>query len=110
MNKDITCINLNIVCSCSVSPRASSPDKLEVREFESKTLVCTATANPLPTSNDYKWFNPDGYLNSSSSELRITRATKEDAGRYVCHVSVRRNEFGLLNGTSHTLVTVLCEF
>ena len=95
----------------SVSPRVSSPARTEIREFESKTVVSTSTANPSPLSNDYKWFNTDGYLNSSSSELTITKATKKDAGRYTCHVSVRSNEYGLqLNGTSHTTVTVLCEF
>ena len=94
---------------CSVSPRASSPDRIGINEYESKAITCTATANPAPVSSDYKWFNPDGYLNSSSSELTIPRALKEDAGGYTCHVSARSNEYGLLNGTSHTIVTVLCE-
>ena len=86
-----------------------SPSSIEIREFESHTVNCTATANPSPTPNDYKWFNPDGYLNTSSSELTITRATKENAGQYICHVSVRSNEYGPLNGTSLTMVTVLCK-
>ena len=93
----------------SVSPRVSSPARTEIHEFESKTVVCTATANPAPVSSDYKWFNPEGYQNSSSSELTITRATKKDAGRYTCHISVRSNDYGLLNSTSHTTVTVLCK-
>ena len=87
-----------------------SPSRIEIREFESHTVNCTAVSNPLPTPNNYTWFNPDGYLNSSSSELTVTRATKEDAGRYTCHVSVSSNEYGLqLNGTSHTIINVLCK-
>ena len=95
--------------SCSVSPRVSSPDRIEIHEFDSTTVTCTAAANPAPVSNDYKWFNPDGYQNSSSSELTVTRAIKKDAGGYICHVSVWSNEYGLLNGTSHTMVNVLCK-
>ena len=98
-----------LLYSCLVSPRVSSPAITEIREFDSTTVSCTATANPAPVSSDYKWFNPDGYLNSSSSELRVTRSTKEDAGQYICHVSVRSNGYGLLNGTSSTMVTVLCK-
>ena len=92
-----------------VSPRVSSPARTEICEFESKTVVCTGTANPSPVSNDYKWLHLDGYKNSSSSELTVTRATKKDAGRYTCQISVRSNEYGLLNGTSHTMVNVLCK-
>ena len=102
-------IEVYLFYSCSVSPRTSSPDRIEISEYESETITCTATANPAPVSNDYKWFNPDGYLNSSSSELTVSRATKKDVARYTCHVSVRSNEYGLLNGTSHTTVTVLCK-
>ena len=88
-----------------------SPSSIEIREFESHTVTCTAVANPSPAPGDYKWFNPKGYLNSYSSELTITRATKEDAGQYICHVSVTSDEYGLqLNGTSHTMVTVFCKF
>ena len=87
-----------------------SPSSIEIREFESHTINCTAVANPSPNPNNYTWFNPDGYLNSSSPELTVTRATKEDAGRYTCHVSVWSNEYGFqLNGTSHTMITVLCK-
>ena len=93
----------------SVSPRVSSPGRIEIREFESKTITCTGISNPAPVFNDYKWFDLDGYLNSSSAELTNIRATKEDAGQYMCHVSVRSDEYGLLNGTSLTTVTVLCK-
>ena len=87
-----------------------SRGSIEIREFESHTVNCTAVANPSPTPKDYKWFNPDGYLNSSSSELTVSRATKEDAGQYMCHVSVRSDVYELqLNGTSHTMITVLCK-
>ena len=98
-----------LVYICPVSPRVSSPAIIEISEFASTKVSCTATANPAPVSRDYKWFNPDGNLNSSSSELTVTRVTKEDAGQYICHVSVRSNGYGLLNGTSHTTVTVLCK-
>ena len=88
-----------------------SPSSIEICEFESHTVNCTAAANPSPAPSDYEWFNPKGYLNSSSSELTITRGTKEDAGQYICHVSVTSDEYGLqLNGTSHTMVTVFCKF
>ena len=84
-----------------------SPSSIEIREFESHTINCTAVANPSPTQNNYTWFNPDRYRNSSSSDLTVTRAVKEDAGRYTCYVSVWSNEYGLqLNGTSHTMVNV----
>ena len=102
-------IEVYFTYSCSVSPRASSPDRIEIHEYESEAITCIATANPAPVSSDYKWFNPDGYLNSSSSELTVTRSTKKDSGRYTCHVSVRSNEYGLLIGTSHSTVTVLCK-
>ena len=92
------------------SPRVYSASNFYIREFESDKITCTATANPAPVPNDFKWFNSEGYLNSTSSELTITRAIKKDAGWYTCHVSVRSNEYGLqLNGTSHTMVTVLCK-
>ena len=91
------------------SPRVYSPSNFYIREFESDKTTCTATANPAPVVNDFKWFNSDGYLNSTSPELTITRATKKDAGRYTCHVSVRSNKYGLLNGMSHTMVNVLCK-
>ena len=94
----------------SVSPRVSSPGRIKIREFKSKTITCTSIGNPAPVFSDYKWFGPDGYLNSSSPEVTVIRATKEYAGRYTCHVSVRSNEYGLLNGTSHTTVTVLCKY
>ena len=93
----------------SVSPRVSSPGRIEIREFESKTITCTGIGNPVPVSSDYQWFGPDGYLNSSSPEVTIIRATKEHAGQYTCHVSVRSDKYGLMNGTSHTTVTVLCK-
>ena len=99
-----------VFCYFKDYPRVVSPSRIEIREFESHTVNCAAVANPSPTSNNYTWFNPDGYQNSSSSELTVTRATKEDAGRYTCHVSVWSNEYELqLNGTSHTMVTVLCK-
>ena len=98
-----------LFCCCLDSPRATSPFRTEIRVFESKTLVCQAFANPAPISNDYKWYNPDGHINSSTSELTFTRTTRMDAGNYTCHVRVRSNTYGSLIGTSNTIVTVLCK-
>ena len=86
---------------------ASPP--LTLREFQTQTLNCSADSNPAPRDSDFKWTNHNGFVKASSSQLRIVQATKQDTGSYICHVSVRSEEYGLLNGSATTRVTVQCK-
>ena len=90
------------------SPSVTTPGAVTIRESESKTLTCTASGDPTPAYMDYKWIHPDGTI-TKSKQLEIRGATKDDTGRYRCQVSVRSEVYGLLNGTSDTMVTVQCK-
>ena len=90
------------------SPSVTTAGIVTVHESESKTLTCTSSGNPTPAVSDYKWIHPDGTI-TKSKQLEIRGATKDDTGRYRCQVSVRSEVYGLLTGTSDTLVTVQCK-
>ena len=90
-------------------PSVTTPGTVTINESESKILTCTASGNPTPAVSDYKWIHPDGTI-TKSKQLEIRGATKDDTGRYRCQVSVRSEVYGLLNGTSNTMVTVQCKF
>ena len=92
----------------SDSPNVTIAAAITIRESESKTLTCTASGNPTPAVGDYKWIHPNRTV-TKSKDLEIREATKDDTGRYRCQVSVRSEVYGLLNGTSDTMVTVLCK-
>ena len=89
-------------------PSVTTPGTVTLRKSESKTLTCTASGNPTPAVSDYKWIHPDGAI-TKSKQLEIRGATKDDTGRYRCQASVRCDVYGLLNGSSDTMVTVQCK-
>ena len=91
-------------------PRVRTTEQVTVRELQPVTVNCSADSNPAPGSNSYRWLNQKNELKSSTSKLQIDRATKLDSGQYTCRVSVQSAEYGPLNGSSSTLLTVLCKF
>ena len=93
----------------SDSPRVVASTPLTLQEFQTQTLNCSADSNPAPRDSNFKWTNQNGFVNASLPQLRIVQATKHDTGPYMCHVSVRSEEYGLLNGSATTRVTVQCK-
>ena len=91
------------------SPSVTTDKEVTIRESESETLNCTASGNPTPKVGDYNWTLPNG-TSTKSKTFKITGAKKGDTGHYRCNVRVRSDVYGLLNGSSDTIVTIQCKY
>ena len=91
------------------SPSVTTDKEVTIRESESETLNCTASGKPTPKVGDYKWTLPNGNI-TNSQQFKITEAKKGHTGHYRCNVSVRSDIYGLLNGSSDTIVTIQCKY
>ena len=89
------------------SPRVTTPSSVTLREFQNKTLQCTADSNP--SDREFKWTNQKGHVISSSSQLILINVTKETTGRYTCTVIVRSVNQRMLSGSATTNVIVQCK-
>ncbi|XP_068687446.1 uncharacterized protein [Montipora foliosa] len=76
-------VKVIVVVPPSITLKSST---LELNEGETRTLLCVATGNPRPS---YKWEKGVAVLQQgTTSNYTISKAKKEDRGRYKCTAEV----------------------